>query len=292
MRDPVPTIGMNFRVVVISLAIVGCGAVESPCGPDTCAGCCSASGVCLEQPGVTACGTGGNVCRSCGVDQRCQAGTCRSSVLVVDAGPDAGVHETRDAGIDAGVSIRPDAGVDAGAPEDGGTSIDAGVVCPRSTLTPPNLIPNAEFECLGGPLFTAGSGTGLVEPGVGRGGSGLRFTVGPGLFGNQFSSAWRVRLDRRGMYCLRAFVRGTATVISTRLYVGAQGTATGQMFDQPGPLPSWQRIPPTLPALSFEAQRDDEVFLTFVDPTQTAGATIEVDDLDLFLSEDGTCRDR
>jgi hypothetical protein len=46
-----------------------------------------------------------------------------------------------------------------------------------------------------------------------------------------------------------------------------------------------------LTAVNAMGQVGDEGFLVFLDRTQTAGATIEVDDIDVWRSADGQCRD-
>lgn len=276
----------RFGWVGAVLVTMACGVPQyEACGPENCAGCCTATGVCIEVPAASTCGKNGAQCGVCQVDQQCTSGSCRS-LTVADAGVDAGVLL-----VDAGQLVSIDAGSDAGI--DAGTTvvIDAGVSCPGSNLRPANLVVNGDFECTGGPAFKA-LGQGQVSATLGRTGQGQRLTVGAGLYGNEFSTTWHHRIERTGTYCVRAFVRGSASTITLRIYAGAGGAAIGHMFMQPGPLTSWQRLPPTLPALSFMANADDDVFFSLSDPSGTVGSTIEVDDLDLFRSEDGTCRDR
>ncbi len=50
-----------------------------PCGPETCDGCCSASGLCLKGTSPFACGEGGLACSRCGPSESCSAGVCGSS---------------------------------------------------------------------------------------------------------------------------------------------------------------------------------------------------------------------
>ena len=286
------------RWILLSLVMAGCGAVElsAACGPETCGGCCSASGECVGATAMT-CGRAGAQCVSCGAGASCAAGQCRVPVMTpVDAG-----LPRRDAGsIDAGLVV--DAGVvDAGAGFDAGVFIDAGrhdagvfdagVPCPASRLMPENVAFNGDFECAGAAPFTSSGGGGRVDVITGRSGRALRFTVAAGLFNNEFSSTWRFRVSRAGVWCARAYVKGTAAAVSMRLYLGPPGTAAGEMFDQPGPLPSWSRLPPTIAAVNVMGQVGDEGFLVFSDTTRTAGATIEVDDVDVWRSDDGLCRE-
>lgn len=53
------------------------GRCVRPCGPDTCAGCCSATGECLAGASdLTACGESGAACAPCGASEACVAGKC------------------------------------------------------------------------------------------------------------------------------------------------------------------------------------------------------------------------
>lgn len=271
------------KVLGVVLTMVACGPMpeepSSECGRATCSGCCT---------------TGGRCVASCGSGASCTGGTCMTSVmpsLHVDAGlVDAGLA---DAGlVDAGVRA-VDAGSlpgDAGAARDAGV-LDAGVACPRSTVMPQNHAFNGNFECGGALPFQSSGGGGRVESIVGRTGRAVRFTVAAGLFNNEFTSTWRFQVSQAGTWCASAFVKGTASVISMRLYLGPPGTAAGEVFDLPGPLAGWARLPPTLTAVNAMGQVGDEGFLVFLDRTHTAGATIEVDDVDVWRSTDGQCRE-
>lgn len=58
-----------------------------PCGPETCDGCCSASGQCRPGTSPFACGGEGAACDRCGPSETCTAGACVASV---EGEPDAG----------------------------------------------------------------------------------------------------------------------------------------------------------------------------------------------------------
>ncbi len=280
------------RAMQVFVLMSACGVVEpsAPCGPETCGGCCTVSGECVVATSTT-CGRAGWQCETCGAGASCAAGRCRAPVVApVDAGlsrVDAGSIEADAGARDAGVTF------DAGLPFDAGHH-DAGVVdvsCPPSRVVPENMAFNGDFECAGSAPFASSGGGGRVDVIAGRSGRALRFTVAPGLFNNEFSSTWRFRVSRAGVWCARAYVKGTATAVSLRLYLGPPGTAAGEMFDQPGPLASWARVPPTLAAVNAMGQVGDEGFLVFSDTTRTPGATMEVDDVDVWRSDDGLCRE-
>lgn len=280
------------RWILLAVLMAGCGAVEMSvaCGPETCGGCCTARGECVG-PSAMACGRSGAQCVACGVGASCAAGQCRAPVMTP---VDAGLPRVDGGPVDSGVV---DAGVvfDAGLPFDAGLHdagvADAGPSCPPSRVLPENVAFNGDFECAGAAPFTSSGGGGRVDVIAGRSGRALRFTVAPGLFNNEFASTWRFRVSRAGVWCARAYVKGTATAVSMRLYLGPPGTAAGEMFDQPGPLTAWSRLPPTLAAVNVMGQVGDEGFLVFSDTTRTAGATIEIDDVDVWRSDDGQCRE-
>lgn len=254
--------------MILVMALAACGAVveqEPPsCSAATCAGCCSSSGECR------ACSVTPTSARDAGLG---------IDVALVDAGSDAGV--------------RPDGGPgDAGATDAGVLEVDAGKPCGSLIRLPPNQATDGELECAAVSAFRSLGGSGRVELIPGRSGAGLRFTTASGLFNNEFTSTWTFRVTRAGRHCASAFVRGSATAITMRLYLGPTGTAAGEQFDLPGPLTSWTRVPPTVRVVSAMGQPGDVGFLVFVDKNHLPGATIEVDDLDVWRSEDGTCGER
>jgi hypothetical protein len=78
-----------------SAAVPGDDASPGPndsaaCGPSTCTGCCNASGACAGGGDLTACGTAGAACQTCGLFQTCQSGTCGTSTATPPPAGDAG----------------------------------------------------------------------------------------------------------------------------------------------------------------------------------------------------------
>lgn len=205
--------------------------------------------------------------------------------------PDA---EVRDAGVDGGSDAGLlDAGaMDGGSSPDAGRVADAGVQCFSQPRIPRNEAVDGELECAGTTAFRSSGGGGRLDLVPGRSGNGLRFTTAGGLFNNEFVSTWTFQVTRAGRYCARAYVRGSAAAVTFRLYLGPPGSAAGEQFELPGPNPSWTRIPPTVPAVSAMGQPGDVGFLVFVDKLGRPGDTVEIDDVDVWRSEDGACRDR
>lgn len=262
-----------LRVVLLSSWLVACGVVseQGECTPATCGGCC--------------------VREACVRGAACQGGAFGSfgksdAAVPSDAGADAGARS--DGGPDASVFL--DAGLDAGQADAG--PADAGAPCASAVRVPVNEARDAEFECAGATAFRSTGGGGQVDAVPGRSGKGVRFTTAGGLFDNEFASTWTFQVTRAGRYCARAFVRGSAASVTLRLFLGPPGSAAGEQFELPGPNASWTRIPPTVPAVSAMGQPGDVGFLVFIEKSHAVGATIELDDVDVWRSEDGACRDR
>jgi uncharacterized protein (TIGR03790 family) len=89
----------RWLVSVVSLTVLAsCGeAVRPPCGPATCAGCCTASGECLGGEAPAACGVGGLECVACTPGLECRDGLCAERPVDGGDGPDGGGVE--DAGV-------------------------------------------------------------------------------------------------------------------------------------------------------------------------------------------------
>lgn len=75
----------------LTITFAACGSGKPKCNASTCTtGCCDAAGTC--QPGSLnmACGSGGNVCVTCPLNQVCQLGFCVSSVTGGGGGSQGG----------------------------------------------------------------------------------------------------------------------------------------------------------------------------------------------------------
>jgi hypothetical protein len=105
---------VSCALTLFVFAACGSPSGQTTCGPDTCDGCCDASGKCRTGDQDQVCGNAGLNCDVCSGGQVCRARAC---VLPppVDAGPEAD-GGAQDAGTDAGsADAGVDAGVDAGA---------------------------------------------------------------------------------------------------------------------------------------------------------------------------------
>ncbi len=65
----------SLALALLLLTLTACRA-GSPCGPESCAGCCGADGKCQLGGADLACGKEGAACSVCAVEQSCQSGLC------------------------------------------------------------------------------------------------------------------------------------------------------------------------------------------------------------------------
>ncbi|MCC6333053.1 MAG: hypothetical protein IT380_03580 [Myxococcales bacterium] len=72
-------VSMGVVGVFLGLAVAAgssCGAPPPACSSATCAGCCDATGACVEAPSVNQCGSFGTMCLTCELGQSCTLGLC------------------------------------------------------------------------------------------------------------------------------------------------------------------------------------------------------------------------
>jgi hypothetical protein len=122
---------MRPTLLFLVLILSSCG-TQPPCGPSTCAGCCSSTNKCIDGVSASACGGSGSSCDTCVGVQTCVAGRCSEpQVAEVDGGaPDVG---SPDAGSpDAG---SPNVGIEAPTNETWSWVEVPGTKCGRGTTT-------------------------------------------------------------------------------------------------------------------------------------------------------------
>jgi hypothetical protein len=156
----------------------------------------------------------------------------------------------------------------------------------------PNLAVSSSFDgpdALGS--FTTADTVATIAVVDGRTGKALRFTTSAGVFGSRFGSTWKVTATRAGTYCLTAWMKSTSTATVLRLYGAPPGQARGNMFTMPGPLTVWTKVPPNV-KLDVAVQSGDELFVEVTDFSATPGTVIDLDDLDLWSSADGSCTEQ
>jgi hypothetical protein len=183
---------------------------------------------------------------------------------------------------------------------DGGT--DGGnSACDGTALTPPNLIHNNGFECGGaspaewGAVFgtldfpSGGAHTGMRNARITAGSNGdARFAYNPDV------------IDDGGMavLCGHAWVKGTTPFMKMRLLVVDGTNVNAFEVSSPGGA-DWIRVLPSVnlgPAANAGAQKVELEFESQVGRSDgmnsIAGDTLEIDDVDVWISPNGQCHER
>lgn len=210
-----------------------------------------------------------------------------------DAGEDAGAPE-EDAGVDD-AGVIEDAGIeDAGVPEedagfDAGMT-DAGCTTDAGAGNPPNLLDNAGFEC-GSALdgWNTNLGTTLTtetsDPHAGLQAAKITSTSG-GTVMSLFPFATPVSQAGAGHFCTSAWVKGPAGVTARISLQVTSGSGGFNDYSFSAPLTgAWQRLATDHATTAF----DDKVTMRVWMPNPAAGATMLVDDADLFRTTDVVC---
>jgi hypothetical protein len=83
---------MRWWLMLMAVLATGC---LRPCGPDSCGGCCTDLGECLDGTARLECGSRGSSCTACKSSERCVSSGCEA-LPMVDAGiQDSGVSECK-----------------------------------------------------------------------------------------------------------------------------------------------------------------------------------------------------
>ena len=189
-----------------------------------------------------------------------------------------------------------------GSPSGNDGGVDGGnSACDGPALDPPNLIHNNGFECGGanpaewGPVFgtldfpTGAAHSGMRNARVTAGSNGdARFAYNPDVADDAGTS----------MFCAHAWVKGTTPYMKMRLLVISGGNFVSNDFSAPGGGATWTRVPPSV-NLNAPNNGAAQVQLEFESQTgrgdgmnSVAGDTLEVDDVDVWISPDGSCHER
>ncbi len=169
-------------------------------------------------------------------------------------------------------------------PANGTPDAGSGTAC-APAKSPPNLLANPGFDCTGKDTVWGGIyGDYALVPG-GRGGSAGQVTVTGSLQGRFGAADVVATASKPTTYCASAYMKGTTPF--ARLQLLADGLA--QNFDSPidG---NWIRLPLST-NLSIAANTGAKLYLVFETSRATAGNTLMVDDVDVWESADGKCKE-
>jgi hypothetical protein len=183
---------------------------------------------------------------------------------------------------------------------DAGTDGGADTTCDGAPLTPPNLIHNNTFECGGANPSEWGSVYGTLDFPSGSAHTGsrnarvtaasngdARFTYNPDVADSAGTAT----------FCAHAWVKGTTPYMKMRLLVINGTNFVSNEFAAPGGS-TWQRVPPSI---NLDAPNNGATKVQLVFESQVgrsdgmnskAGDTLEIDDVDVWISPDGNCHER
>ena len=202
-------------------------------------------------------------------------------------GNDGGEEPVIDAGrLDGG---QVDAGKrDAGFVDSGTPKLDAGpIIDPGNCLrTPPwNKVVNAGFECAANTAWNVSNGIGTVVDGGHSGGKAMHAVTN--AQGEARVGQDTVVADTDGKtYCAQVWAYGSSPIV--RLEVRATPSGAGTASSSPLASESWIKVPPGGP-LRVTSPRGESLSLLVLTQLADAGATLVVDDFELWLSPSGLC---
>lgn len=170
-------------------------------------------------------------------------------------------------------------------PGEGGS--DAG--CDGVAKSPPNLLHNGGFECGGAIpaewLVVAGT-LSFVTTGASEGQRAAQVISDSSGVGGVGSTKPVVAATSGKTYCINAKLKGTAS--DARLEViGGSVSSFGAPLGSPN---AWVRFPPSI-NLAIREPVDQALYVKVRANNAHAGDTVLVDDLDLWESADGKCKE-
>lgn len=167
--------------------------------------------------------------------------------------------------------------------------------CEGDGRLPENLLVNPGFECgalVGwkGQYATLSDETEVVHGGQ----RAARLTeMGSLSATGLWSEADAVASPGTATYCVRAWLRGTAPNgrITVRKVLG--GGVVDENFSSPLSNTEWTLVPPAgYGPLKIVAQNEERFLLRLAAPSPQPGDVLLVDDVELWTSADGSCKDR
>lgn len=177
-----------------------------------------------------------------------------------------------------------------GGSTDGGTD-GGGENCPAAA---PNLLPNPGFECGTQGWITTGAAVLATEEGGGRSGKrAARLTASSAsAAANLWLGTDAVVSPGTRTFCARGWMRGTAADGRLTLAKSSQGTLVNETFSSPV-TQEWVLVPPsTYGPLKVVGANEERILFRVWIPNPTAGSYLVIDDLELWESAQGDCKER
>lgn len=170
-----------------------------------------------------------------------------------------------------------DAGVDAGSGS-----------CSDAAKTPPNLVPNSGFEC-GDKGWSPQTGA-LTADADARSGKQSAKLVST-TAGGKFATTVPIVTSASGKtYCAVAYFKGTVSDAQLSVLEDKGGSVVDYTFSTPVASTNWLRVPPST-NLEVRAAAGSKLYVRMVMRTLSANNTLLVDDVDVWESADGLCKE-
>ncbi len=161
--------------------------------------------------------------------------------------------------------------------------------CNSAAKTPANLVANDGFEC-GDTGWSPQSGDVAAATDVHGGAKSLKLTA-TAAGGKFASTAPVVASTSGGVYCAVAYFKGTVADAQLSVLEDKGGAVVDHTFSTPVKSEvGWFRAPPST-NLEVRAAKGSKLYVRFVMRTPAAGETLLVDDVDLWESADGKCKE-
>ncbi len=178
-------------------------------------------------------------------------------------------------------------GQDAGTGGGGG----GGGNCAGAAKTPANLVPNPGFEC-GDMGWSPQSGTLAADPDAHTGSQSAKLVATGATPAGKFAATLPVVASASGKtYCATAYLKGSIADAQLSVLEDKGGTVIDHTFSMPvmGST-TWLRTPPTI-NLDVPAAAGSKLYVRVLMRTPKATDTLFVDDVDLWESTDGKCKE-
>ena len=178
-----------------------------------------------------------------------------------------------------------------GAPSNGSDAgTDGGGNCSSAAKTPPNLVPNSGFEC-GDQGWSPQSGTLAADADARTGSQSAKLIATGTPPAGKFALTQPVVTSTSGKtYCAVAWLKGTVGDAILSVLEDKGGSVVDHTFSTPVASTTWLRAPPST-NLEVRAAAGSKLYVRVLMRTPSANDTLFVDDVDLWESADGLCKE-
>lgn len=172
----------------------------------------------------------------------------------------------------------------------GGTGGGSGA-CNGSAKSPPNLVPNSGFEC-GDMGWSPQTGTLTAVTDARTGAQAAKLVATGATPAGKFAVTLPFVTSTSGKtYCAVAWLKGTVADAQLSVLEDKGGSVVDHTFSTPVGTSTWLRAPPST-HLEVRAAMGSKLYVRLVMRTPKANDTLIVDDVDVWESADGLCKEQ